>query len=462
MNLSRRGKLPLSEEAIESVLERIKRRGVKIIWLIFADLTGRLRGLAIPAERAEDALRQGYGIDAFSVGLADIQESDAVVFPDPSTFHIIPWAPHSAIFICDVKFPGKPARDFYPRAMLRALEEEYRSKGYEFAVALETEFFCVRLQSSNKPVPFDSGEYCDLPPADRSYPIKEKLLEAFSSMGLSPYKHHHECGMGQHELTFRASYPVETGDNTLLFKFTCKLASEGDQLITFMPKPFAGIAGNGMHMHLSVFDRKGRNLFFDPEGENGLSEFGRKFIAGILEHAPALSAIVSSTVNSYKRLVPDLEAPTVICWGFGNRSALVRVPTYHVDWPEEIRRETTHLEYRQPDPACNPYLAVAAVIAAGMDGVERGMNPPEPVRENVYQIPDEELRRRGIRKIPSTLAEALDALRKNPVVCKVLGKQRDRYFSIKEKEWSEYFHLYPRWDPTYITDWEYSRYLLFA
>jgi glutamine synthetase len=436
------------------LLKKIEEDKIKFICLQFTDVTGTVKSTDLPVHRLQGALKDGVWFDGSSVeGFARIQESDMLLRLDPSTYQVLPWSEEDrrrARIFCDIHssdgapFPGDP-RGGLKRMLAKAAE-----RGWQFNTGPELEFFLFRRDGESiHPVPHDSGSYFDFSARDEAQRVRSQIMVALQSMGLEVEMGHHEVALGQHEIDFQYADALSTADNAVTFKYTAKaIAHIHDLTATFMPKPVFGINGSGMHTHMSIFDRNGNNLFFDPKDEFHLSPLAYSFMAGLIAHARSLCAIVAPSVNSYKRIVPGYEAPVFVCWAQVNRSALIRIPRYTPG-----NDKATRLELRYPDPSCNPYLAFAAMLAAGMDGVDKKMRPPAHVNNvDVYHLTPEEVAARGIPVLPGSLAEALDALAQDSVLQEALGP--DLYQAFKRAKWAE-------WDDyrIHVTDWEIERYL---
>ncbi len=435
------------------IVERAKKDGVKFISLQFTDIIGNVKSVTIPINALPEALERGAWFDGSSIeGFARIHESDMFLKPDVSTYRVIPWyegGEKTARFICDVYTPdGKPFEGD-PRFVLKRAIEEARKMGFVYNTGPELEFFLFRKENAKiKPLPHDMGGYFDLS-MDLAFEVRKDMVFALEKMGIQAEASHHEVAYAQHEIDFRYSDALTTADNTITFKFTLKaIAQKYDLHATFMPKPIYGINGSGMHVHQSLFDVKtGKNVFYDPKDKYKLSKIAYHFMAGQLHHVKGMSAVLAPTVNSYKRLVPGYEAPVYICWAQINRSALIRIPRY-----SKGREQSTRCELRCPDPSCNPYLAFAVMLKAGLDGIKRKLKPPKPVEENVYDFDDAKLRRLNIDVLPHSLWEAIKELKKDKVIQEALGpKLFERYVEAKTKEWDDF--------RTHVTDWEIERYL---
>jgi len=440
------------------LITRVQEDKVRFISLQFTDILGTIKSVTIPIGRLEEALEQGVWFDGSSIeGFARIYESDMVLIPDPTTYHVLPWsAPERrrARLICDVHGPdGQPSLSA-PRVALKHLLAQAAGRGYTYNVGPELEFFLFKRNNEQnsghptRPAPHDVGGYFDFSPRDEAQQVRSEIILALECMGMQVEMGHHEGAAGQHEIDFRYADALASADNAVTFKYTVRaIAATHGIYASFMPKPIFGINGSGMHTHQSLFNAAGRNLFYDPHDEYHLSRLAYNFIAGQMEHARALAAIVAPTVNSYKRLTPGYEAPVYICWAQLNRSALIRVPAHGSRQQNAMR-----VELRCPDPSANPYLAFVVMLAAGLDGIERDLTPPPPVNEDVYNFDEGDLRERAIGTLPGTLAEALDALERDEVIQGALGPIITAAFlRAKQTEWDEY--------RIQVTNWELERYL---
>lgn len=449
-----------SEEYIDPLKELVKKNDIKYIRLMVIDLNGRPRAMLIPEYELESSLTHGIGFDGSSIaGFMDISQSDLVANPDPSTFLIPMWeAPGVANMFCYISRPEREPFEGDPRGLLKKTLEELEERNYGFITGPELEYFYVTRQNRSIK-PFDSGSYFDLPPIDPSEEIKMETMMCLEAAGFQLDKVHHEAAAGQHEINFRYSDALKTADNIILYKLAVKtIAQKYNSLATFMPKPFWGVNGSGCHIHMSLVDlTTSENLFYDPETCD-LSETARYFIGGILAHSEGLSMIVAPTVNSYKRLVPHFEAPVYVCWGYGNRSTIIRVPRY----PKNIGK-AARIEYRHPDPACNPYLAAVAILKAGMDGIDRKIDPGEPISFNVYRLSKNEIENRGLRMLPDHLGEAVKAFSSDDVVSKFFGDCSKNLVELKEREFESYRDFVKKsWEESrsQITQWELEKYLI--
>ncbi|MBS7620020.1 type I glutamate--ammonia ligase [Candidatus Bathyarchaeota archaeon] len=437
-----------------------KKHDIKYIRLMVIDLNGRPRAMLIPEYELESALTYGIGFDGSSIaGFMDISQSDLVANPDPSTFLIPMWeAPGIAIMFCYISTPEGRPFEGDPRGLLKKTLDELEERNYGFNTGPELEYFYVTRQNRSIK-PYDSGSYFDLPPIDPSEEIKMETMMCLEAAGFQLDKVHHEVAAGQHEINFRYSDALKTADNIILYKLAVKtIAQKYNSIATFMPKPFWGVNGSGCHIHMSLVDlATGENLFHDPKA-NGLSETASYFIGGILSHSEALSMIVAPTVNSYKRLVPYFEAPVYVCWGYGNRSAIIRVPKY----PKGVSR-AARIEYRHPDPACNPYLASVAILKAGLDGIERKIDPGDPIPYNIYHLSKNEIEKIGLRMLPEHLSGAVEAFSSDDVISKFFGECSKNLVQLKEREFESYENFVKKsWEESrsQITPWEIEQYLV--
>ena len=402
------------------VIRRAKEMDVKFIRLWFTDILGSLKSFAITVEELEKALTEGMTFDGASIeGFARDVEQDMVAVPDPSTFVLLPWRPREqnavARMFCDIYTPdGKPFMGD-PRYVLRRNLDLAREMGFTYYVGPEIEHFYFQ-SGEGTPVPLDHGGYFDLTPLDVASDLRRETVLELEEMGIGVEFSHHEAAYSQHEIDLRYTDALTMADNIMTYRLVVKeVALRHNVYASFMPKPLAGLNGSGLHLYLSLFS-KGENVFSSKELEDNLSPLGRQFIAGLLEHAPAITAVTNQWVNSYKRLVPGFEAPVYLSWALKNRSDLVRVPEYKVE-----KADSARVEYRAPDPACNPYLAFSVILAAGLDGVRRKLSPPEPAVTNVAQVTPEERAEMGIGVLPTSLEVALSNMKESPLVREALG-----------------------------------------
>jgi glutamine synthetase len=439
-----------SEEARRAVLRRIEEEGVEFALLWFTDIEGHLKSFAITPSEIEDALDDGMGFDGSSIsGFNAIEESDMVAIPDPDTFQVMPWKEGEtkvARMICDVVTPDGEPYEGDPRYVLRRALERMRSLGFDrFNVGPELEYFLFKDQAGTETL--DEGGYFAMTSLDAATELRQETIHALESMGIPVEYAHHEVGPSQHEIDIRFAPALEMADHTVTYRLIVKeIAAKNGVYATFMPKPLFGENGSGMHTHQSLFT-DGRNAFFDADDAWHLSDVGKAFIAGQLRHAREIAAVFAQWVNSYKRLVPGYEAPVYVAWSQRNRSALIRIPLY-----KPGSEQATRAEIRCPDPACNPYLTFAALLHAGLEGIEHGYELPEPMETNLYHLTAEQRRERGIISLPETLGEAIDELAGSKLARTALGPHIfDRYVELKRKEWDEY--------RVQLTRWEMERYL---
>jgi glutamine synthetase len=449
------------EETVEPIEALLKKHDIKYIRLVVVDLDGSPRAMLVPEYEMEFALTYGIGFDGSSIaGFREVNQSDLVANPDPSTFLIPMWeTPGIATMFCYISNPDGSLFQGDPRGLLKTAVLELEEQGYGFNTGPELEFFYV-TQENGDLVPFGSGAYFDLPPLDPTEDIKMETMMCLEAAGFQLDKVHHEVAEGQQEINFRYAGALKTADNVILYKLAVKtIAQKHGKDATFMPKPFWGINGSGCHVHQSLIDlEEGGNVFSDPEMPEGLSETAIHYIGGILDHAKGMSLVVAPLVNSYKRLVPHYEAPVYISWGFGNRSALVRVPQY----PEGMDK-TTRIEYRHPDPSCNPYLAAVVMLKAGMEGIAEKRVSMEPFTENVYHFTEAELDKRNVETLPEHLGDAIDEFVKDPLVTDALGGYISKNLAeLKRREFEDYMaftgQIWAKSRPK-ITSWEIDRYL---
>jgi glutamine synthetase len=439
--------MALSTEA-EYVLRTVEERGIRFIRLWFADVLGFLKSFTITSQELEGAFAEGMGFDGSSIeGFSRIQESDMVAVPDPATFQIIPWKTEEAVarMFCDVFNPDGSAFDGDPRGVLKRQLARAAELGFTFYVGPELEYFYFR--SLEDPAFLDQGGYFDETPLDVGTDYRKRTVLYLEAMGIPVEYVHHEVAPSQHEIDLRYTDALTMADNVMTYRLTVKeVAQEFGIYATFMPKPVMGVNGSGMHTHQSLFEGD-RNAFFDATDEYHLSKTAKSYIAGILRHAPEITLVTNQWVNSYKRLVPGFEAPVYVCWARRNRSALVRVPMY-----QPGKEGATRIEYRSPDPACNPYLAFAVMLAAGLQGVEDEYEMPPEASNNIYEMTDEERLAVGIRSLPQDLPEAIALAGASDVLLTALGDHVHEFLiRNKREEWDGY--------KAYVTPYELERYL---
>ena len=440
----------MSKYSKEDIIRMAREGDVEFIRMQFTDIFGQLKNVAITVSQIEKAVNNQVMIDGSSIeGFTRIQESDQYLRPDLDSFTILPWRPQHgkvARLICDVYNPDGTPFVGDPRGVRNKVLKRAADMGYSFNVGPECEFFLFQTDEKGAPTTKTSDEagYFDLGPLDHGESTRREICMTLEQMGFEIEASHHEVAAGQHEIDFKYADALSTADNIMTFKLAVKtLAQKNGLHATFMPKPVFGINGSGMHTNMSLF-KDGKNIFADPADARGLSREAYAFIAGLLKHVRGMAAITNPLVNSYKRLVPGYEAPCYCAWSANNRSALIRIPL--------VRGRTTRVELRSPDPSCNPYLALAVCLAAGLDGLERGLTPPPEINDDLFAISDEECRARGIDCLPATLWEALEELKKDQYILDVLGPHVSKaYISGKEKEWEEY--------RTQVSEWERRKYL---
>ncbi len=436
----------------EYVLRTVEERGVRLVRLWFTDVLGNLKSFAISPAEVENALEDGMTFDGSSIdGFSRIQEADVLAVPDPDTFEIIPWgepgATEARVF-CDIHhLDGTPfAGD--PRQVLRRHMRAAHDEGFTFYVAPDIEFFYFEPPIRGKrPKPIDNGGYFDLTTNDAAGNLRKKTIRQLEQLGIPVEYSFHEDSPSQQEIDLRHTDALSMADNVMTFRLVVKEVAAGEGVhATFMPKPLEGVQGSGMHMHLSMF-RGDANAFYDADDEYLLSPMAKSFMAGLLHHAPEITAITNQTVNSYKRLVPGFEAPVHVSWARNNRSGMIRVPV-----PKKSNPMATRIEYRSPDAACNPYLAFSLILAAGMRGVTEGYELPEEADANMFEMDDAALAKLGIATLPQSLSEALRVMERSELVQETLGEHIFEWFlRNKRREWREY--------KTQVTQFELDRYL---
>ncbi|MBT9159629.1 MAG: glutamine synthetase family protein [Dehalococcoidia bacterium] len=438
------------EEAKENVLKTAKEHDVKFIRLWFTDILGFLKSFSIMVEELETALNQGMGFDGSSIeGFVRIDESDMIAMPDPATFRMLPWRPrdHNTVarMFCDILMPGGEPFEGDPRYVLKQNLKRAADLGFTFNVGPELEFFLFKDSSGTEML--DQGGYFDMIPLDAVTDIRRDAVLTLEEMGIAVERSQHEAAPSQHEIDMRYTDALTMADNVMTYRLVVKqIAMQHGVYATFMPKPVFGINGSGMHVHQSLFIGD-RNAFFDKDAEYHLSETARRYIAGLLKHAPEITSVTNQWVNSYKRLVPGYEAPVYLSWARRNRADLIRIPEY-----QPGRERAARIEFRSPDPVCNPYLAFSVMLAAGLKGIEKGYDVPDPVSENVYEMTEEERARRGIGTLPASLLEAILLTEKSELVREALGDHVfENFIKNKKIEWDKY--------RMQVTDYELKRYL---
>jgi glutamine synthetase len=449
--MSAKAAQPSHADVKAQILERAEREKVKFMRLQFTDILGTIKNVEIPDRQFESALNGLIMFDGSSIeGFVRIEESDMYLRPDLSTFAIFPWDNPSGEkvgrMICDITAPDGAPFAGCPRTALKRVIALAAERGFQMNAGPECEFFLFQRRNGLPTTEtHDAGSYFDLTPVDQGEDVRREIVLALEAMGFHVEAAHHEVAAGQHEIDFRYDDVLMTADNISTFRFVVKHVAMTNGLhATFMPKPVFGINGSGMHTHQSLLS-DGRNRFFDPEGPWQLSQTCLHYIAGLLRHAKGFCAITNPLVNSYKRLVPGYEAPTNIAWSERNRSPLVRVPA--------TRGEGTRVELRMPDPSCNPYLALAVMLRAGLDGIEQKLDPGPPVNKNIYKMSHRERRHLRIDELPGNLSDALDELEKDDLVRETLGDHIfDNFLEAKREEWFDYIRQ--------VSPWETDRYLV--
>ncbi|MCK4518674.1 MAG: glutamine synthetase [Candidatus Omnitrophica bacterium] len=427
----------MAKKTKADILKIVKEQDVKFIRLWFTDILGQVKSFAITDRELEGALERGMGFDGSSItGYQDIEESDMIAMPDPDTFAILPWRPHEkavARMICDVLNPDKTPYEGDPRYVLKKALKRAGEMGFDhFYLGPELEFFYFKNDQGTETL--DKGGYFDLTTLDVASDLRRETVLSLEKMGVHIEYSHHEVAPSQHEIDMRYDDALKMADDVITYRIVVKeIANKFGVYATFMPKPIFGENGSGMHTHQSLF-KGDRNAFFDLEAKDNLSDVAQKYIAGLLKHSREICSIFAQTTNSYKRLVPGYEAPVYIAWSRRNRSALVRVPLYHPGM-----EKATRCEFRACDPACNPYLTFAAMLHAGLEGIEKGYKVPEAMEQNLYGLTDVERKERGIETLPDNLGFATAITEESELVKKVLGDHIfPRFIELKKKEWNEY------------------------
>ena len=436
----------------EEILRMVEEEEIEFIRMQFVDIFGQLKNVSITASQTGKALNNQIMFDGSSIeGFTRVDESDQYLYPDFNSFAIFPWRPAQgrvARLICDVYDTDGTPFVGDPRGVLRRAVQKAREMGFDaFNIGPELEFFLFETDEEGRATTRtgDQAGYFDLGPLDQGESTRREICRMLEEMGYEIEASHHESAAGQHEIDFKYVDALDAADKIMNFKLAVKTIAQKNGLhATFMPKPLFGAAGSGMHLNMSLF-RDGKNLFYDPADPRGLSQTAYSFIAGLLEHVKGFTALTNPLVNSYKRLVSGYEAPCYKAWSASNRSALIRIPA--------SRGSSTRVELRSPDPACNPYLAIAACLAAGLDGIERGLTPPPEIPGNIYEMDAATRAAFGIETLPRTLEEALEAMEQDPLIMDVLGEHvASHYIAGKQREWEEY--------QTRISSWEIEKYLV--
>ena len=440
----------MSKYTKEDIFQMVEEEDVEFIRLQFTDIFGTLKNVAITASQLEKALNNKCMFDGSSIeGFVRIEESDMYLYPDLDTFTIFPWRPQQgkvARIICDVYCADGTPFEGDPRYILKRQIGKAAEMGYTFNVGPECEFFLFHQDENGQPttITHEKAGYFDLGPVDLGENARRDMVLTLEDMGFEIEASHHEVAPAQHEIDFKYDEAMNTADNIMTFKLAVKtIAKRHGLFASFMPKPKFGINGSGMHINMSL-SKDGKNIFDDVNGELGLSKEAYYFIGGIIKHMKAITVIMNPLVNSYKRLVPGYEAPCYIAWSATNRSPLIRIPA--------SRGQETRVELRNPDPAANPYLALAGCLAAGLDGIKKEIEPPAEVPENIYELDDDERESRGIESLPADLHDAIGELKKDAFIQEVLGQHiTNKYIEAKEAEWMQY--------RTQVTGWEIEEYL---
>ncbi len=435
----------------DDVIKLCNANDVKFLRLQFCDIHGHVKNMSVPIGQLDKALDNKVMLDGSSIrGFRTIETSDMYFRPDINTFRVLPWRPREgavARFICDIYNPDGTPFDGCPRNNLKRMLTKAHDMGYTFNLGPECEFFLFELNEEGFPTTklSDHGGYYDVEPSDRGSDVRRDIILTLEQLGFEIEASHHEVAPAQHEIDFKYAEALTAADNVITLKWAAKtLANEYGLYATFMPKPLFGVNGSGMHANMSLSDTKGHNTFFDDSKADGISDTMKYFTAGILKHVPAFTAITNPLVNSYKRLVPGYEAPVYIAWSKLNRSALIRVPA--------SRGPSTRVELRSPDPSCNPYLAFAVMLEAGLDGIKNKLEPPAEVNENIYQIEMKTREERDIHSLPGDLNEALQNMEKSDLVREALGDHiYTHYIQTKYREYQEY--------RAHVSNWELERYL---
>ncbi len=440
----------MSHYTKQDIMRRIEEEDIEFIRLQFTDMFGALKNVAITSSQLGKALDNKCMFDGSSIeGFVRIEESDMYLYPDLDTFETFPWRPQQgkvARLICDVyKADGTPFEGD-PRYVLRRVLKEAEDMGYSFDVGPECEFFLFHTDDNGMPttISHEKASYFDISPLDLGENARRDMVLTLEDMGFEIEASHHEVAPAQHEIDFKYGPALATADNIMTFKLVVKsMAKRHGLFASFMPKPLYGVAGSGMHTNMSL-TKKGKNIFNDPKGENGLSKEAYYFIAGIMKHVKGITAIANPLVNSYKRLVPGHEAPVYIAWSATNRSPLIRIPA--------SRGAGTRVELRSPDPAANPYLLLALCLAAGLDGIKNKMETPKAVNSNIFELTEKEMKKAKIESLPSSLHQAIKEMEADPFIKEVLGDHvYSKYVEAKKAEWDNY--------RMQVTQWEIDEYL---
>ncbi|MBI5361461.1 MAG: glutamine synthetase [Planctomycetes bacterium] len=439
----------MRDQEVKKVMKIIKAKNVKFVKIWFTDILGFLKSFTITENELDKAFNEGMGFDGSSIeGFCRIDESDMIAIPDPATFQIVPWRPREmpeARMFADIVHPDGTPFEGDPRYVLKRNIERAKKLGYDFFAGPELEYFYFKNSAGTEPL--DKGGYFDMTPRDEALDLRRETVLTLQQMGIIVEYSHHEVADSQHEIDLRYNDALTMADAVMTYRLAVKeVAQKFGVYATFMPKPMFGQNGSGMHTHMSLFQGK-KNAFFDPKGQYHLSDMAKHFIAGLLKHAKEFTSVTNQWINSYKRLVPGYEAPVYLSWAQRNRSDLIRIPMAKPD-----KQEATRVELRSPDPACNPYLAFSVMLAAGLEGIEKKYKAPMPVEENVYEMSEEERKRRGIDTLPGSLSEALQYTEQSQIVKKALGDHVFNHFiENKKMEWNKF--------RVQISSYELSQYL---
>lgn len=435
--INKQGRVGMAGLTAKDVLKIAKEKDVKFVRLWFTDIFGQVKSFSITDNELKNALENGMGFDGSSItGYQDIEESDMIAMPDPTTFTILPWRPKEKAvgrMICDITHPGGKPYEGDPRYILKKALVRAKKMGFDhFYVGPELEYFYFKNDSSTEIL--DKGGYFDLTTLDVASDLRRDTIFALEDMGVQIEYSHHEVAPSQHEIDMKYNDALKMADNVITYRVVVKeIARKYGVYATFMPKPIFGQNGSGMHVHQSLFRDK-ENAFFNKKDKHHLSDEAKGYIAGLLKHGREICSIFAQWTNSYKRLVPGYEAPVYLAWSQRNRSALIRVPCYHPG-----KEHATRAEFRSPDPSCNPYLTFAAMLHAGLDGIEKGYKLPKSIDTNLYDLTDEERKSMGIDSLPDSLGAAIAVTENSKLVKKILGDHIfPRYIELKKKEWEDY------------------------
>lgn len=441
---------PKRRQICDSVIEKVKEQDIKFIYFQFTDIHGIIKSFEISAKRIEDSLIEGENFDGSSItGYGAIEESDKVALPDPTTFYLLPWRKERKVarFICDIYRPNGSRYEGDPRYILQKAVKKAEEKGFNFYCAPEMEFFILNTDKKEFFKPSDIRGYFDYDPYDINEMMRFTIADYCDKMGIEIEALHHEVAFGQHEVDFKYDKAVQSADNTITIKTIIKtVGAQNGMTATFMPKPFQGINGSGMHVHQSLW-KEGKNLFYDENDKNNISIIMKKWISGQLKHAKSMSAVLSSWPNSYKRLIPGYEAPVYVAWGFRNRSPLIRVPDFHG------RPNAARCEIRCPDPAGNPYLQFAVLLSTGLEGIlSDKIDVVEPTDKNVYHFSSKDLEKSGIDALPGSLRQALMEFKSSELMKEIFGEDAFKnFYYAKLEEFDAY--------RTNVSQWERDRYI---